>query len=100
MRKIMIVAAIMGGAFWLVLFSATPLLADCLDFSGYDSYLIEGDNKIFFYRGPTPFAVVILQTCKVLPGVDVRVTKAYMCDSDKIIINGEECGILSLDSLQ
>ncbi len=85
---------------FLVLFSTTPLLADCLDFSNYDSYIIEGDNKIVFYRGRTPIAVITLQTCKIYPAADVRVTKAYMCDSDKIIINGEKCDILSLDSLQ
>ena len=85
---------------FFMMLSTTPLLADCLDFSGYNSYIIEGNNKIVFYRGPTPIAVVTLQTCRIPPVADVRVTKAYMCDSDRIIVNGEKCTILTLDSLQ
>ncbi len=98
MRKIFLT---LMGFILLSLLSSTALLwADCVKIAGYNSYVIEGDRKIIFYRGASPIAAVTLQDCKVYPQSDIRLIKAYMCESDKIIIDGQECNILSLDSMQ
>jgi hypothetical protein len=76
------------------------LLADCLYFSGYTSWVVESERKIIFYRGDTPFATITLQDCKANPNTSIRLTKGYMCESDRIIIDGEECLIMSLDGQQ
>jgi hypothetical protein len=98
MRKIFV---ILMGFILVGLLSSTALLwADCVQIAGYNSYIIEGDKKIIFYRGSSPIAVVTLQDCKVYPQSDIRLTKAYMCESDKIIIDGQACNIFSLESMQ
>ncbi len=98
MRKIFLT---LTGFILLSLLSSTALLwADCADFTRYNSYVVEGDRKIIFYRGSSPIATVTLQDCKVYPGADIRLLKTYMCESDKIIIDGQECSILSLDTMQ
>jgi hypothetical protein len=94
MRKIFIALLV------LALFLPSLLLADCLYLSGYTSWVIESDRKIIFYRGDAPFATITLQDCKVDPNSNIRLTKGYMCESDRIVIDGEECLIMSLDGLQ
>jgi hypothetical protein len=84
----------------MLFLSAGLLLADCMDFSRATSWSVEGDQKIIFYRGPVRFAALTLQDCRVYPNSNVQLTKAYMCDSDKIIIDGQECSLVSLDSLE
>ncbi|HSR09910.1 MAG TPA: hypothetical protein VLS90_00590 [Thermodesulfobacteriota bacterium] len=83
-----------------VLFSAGLLRADCMDFSRSTSWSIDADQKIIFFRGAVPFAAIVLQDCPVNPNSNVRITKPYMCDSDKVIVDGTECGIVSLNSLE
>ncbi len=87
-------------SFALLLFLVGLAMADCMDFSRSTSWSVEGDQKIIFYRGSIPFVSVVLQDCLVKPTSDVRLTKAYMCESDKIIVDGEECSLVSLDSLE
>jgi hypothetical protein len=47
----------------LLLLSAGLLRADCTDFSRATSWSVEGEQKIIFYRGSTPFASVVLEDC-------------------------------------
>ncbi len=84
----------------LLLLSAGLLRADCTDFSRTTSWSVEGEQKIIFYRGSTPFASVVLEDCLVYPNSNVRLTKEYMRDSDKIFVDGQECSLVSLDSLE
>jgi hypothetical protein len=84
----------------LLFFSAGLLWADCLDFSRATSWSVEGDQKIIFYRGTFPFAALTLQDCTVMPNSTVRLSKTYMCGSDTIFVDDQECGLVSLDSLE
>ena len=83
----------------MLLLSTGLLWADCTDFSRATSWSVEGDQKIVFSRGPARFAELSLQDCKVYPNSNVQLTKSYMCDSDTIIVDGQECNLLSLRSL-
>jgi len=94
MRKISI--ALLGFA----LFFPNLALADCTNFQGYTSWALDSERKIIFFRGADPIASITLTDCKADPNSNIRLTKSYMCDSDKIIIDGEECNIMSLDISQ
>jgi hypothetical protein len=94
MRKISIIV-LLG----VVLLLPNPLLADCTNLAGYTSWVLEGDNKIIFYRGSNPIASITLKDCKVTPNSNIRLIKGYVCESDKIVIDGETCNIMSLDIL-
>ena len=85
--------------FAMLLLSTGLLWADCTDFSRATSWSVEGDQKIVFSRGPVRFAELTLQDCKVYSNSNVQLTKSYMCDSDTIIVDGQECNLISLRSL-
>ncbi len=82
--------------FWLV---PGALRADCVGLNGYTSWSPENDQKIIFYRGSRPIASVKLRNCKVYSNSDVRLVKGYVCGDDNIMIDTQQCGIFSLDSL-
>ena len=84
------------GLFWLV-----PIVvhADCLSLGGYTSLAFETDQKIIFYRGRRPIAALKLSNCKVYANSSVELIKNYVCDNETIIVDGQECGLWSVDSL-
>lgn len=86
--------------FVTLIFFANSLFADCADFSRYTSWAVQDEEKIVFYRGPVPIAIITLQGCRAAPNSGIRLTKAYLCDGDKIVVDGEECNIISIDLLQ
>lgn len=95
MKKILFTLLILG-LFWLI---PEALRADCLSLGGYTSWVPENDQKIIFYRGSRPIAAVKLQDCKVYPNSGVVLIKSYICDNDKIIIDGQGCRLFTVDSL-
>ncbi len=88
------------GLFFIgVLFLSPPILfADCLNLAGYTSWVLM-DEKVVFYRGSRPLAAMRIQDCRVQPNSQILFVKSYACDGDKIIIDGQQCNIFSLDSL-
>ncbi len=95
MKTILFVALTLA-LFWLV---PMALHADCLSLGGCTSWFFETDQKIIFYRGARPIASVKLRDCKLHANSSVLLIKSYVCDSDKIIVDGEECNLFSVDSL-
>ena len=92
MRKMLIAAT-----FLLALnFFPKPVWADCVDFSRFTSWSVQGENQIVFYRDSVPFAVITLQDCRVTPDSSIRLPKTYLCDEDTIIVDGTECNVLSI----
>ena len=95
MKTILFIALTLG-LFWLV---PLVLYADCLSLGGYTSWFFESNQKIIFYRGSRPIAAVKLRDCKVYENSRVLLIKSYVCDDDKIIVDGQQCSIFSVDSL-
>ncbi len=89
-------ALLMLFPFWLV---PGALRADCVGLNGYTSWVAENDQKVIFYRGSRPIAAAKLWNCKVYSDSDIRLMKGYVCSNDKIVIDRQECGLISLDSL-
>ncbi len=82
----------------LPLFLENLALADCLDFSRAKSWYVEGGHTIVFYSGMTPIARVEVPYCGIHPDSQLRIIKKYMCDTDRIIVDGDTCTISSITS--
>ena len=95
MKTILLIALTLG-LLWLL---PTVLHADCLSIGGYTSSVFENDRKIIFYRGPRPIASVKLHDCKVYADSSIILIKNNVCNNDKIIVDGQECTLFSVDSL-
>ena len=84
----------------LGIFLAVPNLAvsDCVDFGRVTGWYVQDENTIIAYRQDTPAAKIVLRDCTVNSSSNIRFLKSYICDSDSLLIDGEECAIMSLIS--
>ena len=73
-------------------------LSDCTDFGNYTSWYVQDDQTLVFYAQNVPIARVVLQDCTVNASSNIRLLKNYMCDSDTLLIDGQECSLLSVTS--
>jgi len=87
-------------SFSLVLLSSSLAVSDCADFTRMTSWAVQESSTVFFYTGNLPFARIDLQDCTVDSSSNIRLTKSYVCDSDSLIVNGQECAIMSLTITQ
>ena len=71
---------------------------DCTNFGRVTSWYVQDENTIIFYSQNTPIAKIVLQDCTVNSSSNIRFLKTYMCDSDSLLVDGEECAIMSLTS--
>jgi hypothetical protein len=81
-----------------VILSPHLALSDCLDFGNYTSWYAQDDQTLVFYAQNVPIARVVLQDCTVNASSNIRLLKNYMCDSDSILIDGQECSIMQVTS--
>jgi hypothetical protein len=79
---------------------AVPNLAvsDCVDFGRVTSWYVQDEKTIISYSQNKPVAKIVLKNCSVLSSSNIRFLKNYMCDSDSLLIDEEECAIMSLIS--
>ena len=80
-----------------LLFSSLAL-ADCVSLASFTDWFAQDAHNIVFYRGARPLATVNVPDCSIKPSSAILLTKSYVCDSDKIIIDGEECSIMTVTS--
>ena len=73
-------------------------LSDCVDFGRVTSWYVQDENTIIYYNGNTPVAKIVLEDCTVNSSSNIRLSKTYMCEEDSLLIDGEECAIMSLTS--
>jgi hypothetical protein len=85
-----------------VLLFPDGVLSTCLTFgmSGPVDWYVENERTIVFYDtyGTTPVAKVTLQTCKVNEFSAIRLSRRYLCDTDKIIVDNRPCNIMTITS--
>jgi hypothetical protein len=86
----------------ILLFLPAVVFSDCLIFgaAGPVSWYIQNERTIVFYDPlrTTPIAQVTLQTCRVDQSSDIRLSKKYLCDTDKIIVDNRPCNIMTITS--
>ena len=85
-------------SFSILLFSPSLVLSDCLDLGGFTSWGLEDDHTLLFYRQNSPIAKVNLKGCTVTASSTVHLKKSYVCDSDSLIVDGQECAIMTISS--
>ena len=90
------VAVLLGVA--VVLVSPSIVFSDCVDLGRANSWYVQGGHSIIFYSGPTPVARVTVPYCTLSSSSSVRLLKSYVCDGDKIIIDGSACMIMTISS--
>jgi hypothetical protein len=59
-------------------------------------FKVQDNQTITFYSQNSPIAQVKLQDCTVDSSSNIRLMKSYVCDGDRVIVNGQECAIISL----
>ncbi len=82
----------------ILLSSPNLVLSDCTDFGRVTNWYVQDENTIIFYSGNNPVAKIVLQDCTVNSSSNIRFLKTYICDSDSLLVDGEECSIMSLTS--
>jgi hypothetical protein len=92
-RKILILLGLM-----ILLLSPTLASSDCVDLGGSTSWYVRDGHTIIFYEGMTPLALLDISGCIVSSSSNIHLLKNYVCDNDKIIIDGEECSIMTVSS--
>jgi hypothetical protein len=74
------------------------VFSDCVDLGRATSWYVQGGHSIIFYNGLMPIARVDVPYCALNPSSSIRLLKTYVCDADKIIIDGSGCVIMNVFS--
>ena len=80
----------------IVLLCPGLVLSDCMDLRRSSGFYTMGGHSIIFYSGPLPIGRVEVPYCALSPSSNVRLIRSYVCDGDKIMIDGSECTIMSV----
>jgi hypothetical protein len=86
---------------WVFIFLSTApavALSDCVDLGRASDYFIQGGHTVIFYVGKRPVARVEIPYCNIYQDSSIRLTRTYTCDSDKIIVDDEQCIIGTVSS--
>jgi hypothetical protein len=86
---------------WVLIFLLTApavALSDCVDLGRATSLYIQGAHTVIFYVGMRAVAQVEIPYCNIYQDSIIRLTRAYTCENDKIIVDGEQCIIGTVSS--
>jgi hypothetical protein len=72
--------------------------ADCVDVTRVTDHYVQGAHDIILYNRVTPVAYLNVPWCNISPRSSIQLTSGYLCDGDKIIVDGEGCPIFSLST--
>jgi hypothetical protein len=75
------------------------VLADCDDFGGFTSFVLQGTNTVVLYAGTTAIGQFDVQSCSVQANSTIRIVKSPVCDGDEVVIDGSNCTVMSVKSL-
>jgi len=84
---------------WNFLLIPALAFADCLNLGDFTSWVLEDTHTIVFYMGVRPMARLEIPNCSIHPSSNIRLIKSYVCDTDSIMIDGEQCSIITLSVL-
>ena len=82
----------------LLLLFPNLALADCVSLVSFTDWFAQDTHDVVFYRGSRPLASLNVPYCSINPSSTILLIKSYVCDLDKIIIDGEECTIMTVTS--
>jgi hypothetical protein len=84
---------------WAMLLLPNIVSADCADLKNFTNWIRADEHTIVFYMENTPLASLNIPYCDILPSSSVRLLKSYVCDLDSIMVDGEECSIMTVEVL-
>ena len=73
--------------------------ADCVDLGKFTSWILESSRTIVFYEEQKLLARVQIPNCEIRPLSTIRLINSYVCDSDKVLIDGIACQTVSVQIL-
>jgi len=82
----------------ILLFLPGLAVSDCVDLGRVTNWSVVDENSIIYYSRMTPVAKIVLQDCTVNSSSSIRFTRSYVCDADSLIVDGQECAIMTLTS--
>jgi hypothetical protein len=91
-KKVLLLSAAM------LLLSSSLVFADCVSLASFTDWFAQDTHNVVFYRGPRPLATLNVPSCSIKPSSTILLNTSYVCDSDKIIIDGKECTIMTVTS--
>ena len=80
----------------ILLFLPNLVLADCVNASRATRYYIQGAHDFILYNWITPVGYVNVPWCNIFSNSTIQITSGYLCDGDKVLIDGGACDIFSL----
>ena len=83
----------------IVIVLPSLVLADCDDLGGFTSFVLQGANTVVLYAGTTAIGRFDVQTCNVQANSTIRLLKNPLCDGDKVVIDGSNCTVMNVQSL-
>ena len=91
---------IASGVLCLAILLVLPdlVFSDCVDLGRSTGWYVQSGHTIIFYHEKTPIARVNIPECTINRSSLIRLITNYLCDSDKVIINGEACNIMMVTS--
>ena len=92
-RKILVLLSLV-----ILWFMPTFAFSDCVDLGRSTGWYVQGAHTIIFYEGTRPLADVDTWDCTLNPSSNIRLLQKYICDGDKIIVDGNRCNIMSVYS--
>ncbi len=82
----------------VALISPSIAFSDCVDLGRATGWYVQGGHSIIFYGGLMPIARIDVPYCALSPSSTVYPLKRYVCDGDKIIIDGSGCMVINVSS--
>jgi len=73
------------------------VLADCADLGNFSSFSVTGSNRVTLYWMNRPFVRFDVQS-GIDPTSNLQLDKAYVCDGDKVLVDGYKSTILNVTS--
>ena len=90
---------------WMILNLAllifpTFVSADCANLERFNNWILESSHTVIFYDGKKPLARVEIPNCEIFPLSTIRLIDSYVCESDRILVDGVACQIITVELLQ
>lgn len=77
----------------------SPAEASCIDIESMTKWSRVDSHTIIVYRGSTAKAVLKLPYCFINTSSDIKFIQDYICNGDKIIVDGEVCDVTKIEKL-
>ena len=85
-----------GVCLWLSFFIPSVASAECGSIASFDRFTLEGMNTVTLYSGPKAVARFDVQDCNVQPTSDIELLENYVCDGERIRIDGNKCRMMEI----